>query len=101
MPGLFHLHGSVHFRFPLGRTPDPDVEIGDLAWYESREEALRYAHSGGSGKARLDGTQLERSAIVTGLDKLGRLQQSPYLSYYGGLTREVNEADLIIVLGTA
>lgn len=100
VPGLFHLHGSVHFGFPLGGTPDPDVDIGDLAWYESREEAIKHVHGGGSGKARLDGTQLERSAIITGLDKLGRLQQSPYLSYYGGLTREVNEADLIIVLGS-
>lgn len=99
-PGLFHLHGSVHFGFPLNIKPDPDVGIGDLGWYESKEEAMRHAHGGGSGKQRLDGTQLESSAIITGLDKLGRLQQSPYLSYYGGLTREVIEADLIIVLGS-
>ncbi|TWC51167.1 hypothetical protein FBY04_1171 [Pseudomonas sp. SJZ080] len=33
-PGLFHLHGSVHFGFPLSiRKPDPNVGIGDLGWY--------------------------------------------------------------------
>ncbi|NWB52245.1 SIR2 family protein [Pseudomonas sp. F8002] len=99
-PGLFHLHGSVHFGFPLSIKRDPDVGIGDLGWYESKEEAIRHARGGGSGSSRLDGTQLERSAIITGLDKLGRLQQAPYLSYYGGLTREAIEADLIIVLGS-
>lgn len=99
-PGLFHLHGSVHFGFPLSIKRDPDVGIGDLGWYESKEDAIKHAHAGGSGVPRLDGTQLERSAIITGLDKLGRLQQAPYLSYYGGLTRETVEADLIIVLGS-
>lgn len=99
--GLFHLHGSVHFGFPLGQPKrDPDVGIGDLAWYDNKEEAIKHAHGGGSGRSRLDGTQIETSAIITGLDKLGRLQQSPFLSYYGGLTREVNEADLIVVLGS-
>lgn len=48
----------------------------------------------------MDGTQLERGAILTGLDKLGRLQQSPYAFYYSGLSRDAMEADVILVAGS-
>ncbi|HFH2507464.1 TPA: hypothetical protein ACGJQF_005047, partial [Pseudomonas aeruginosa] len=34
------------------------------------------------------------------MDKLGRLQQSPYAFYYSALNREAMEADLILVLGS-
>ncbi|MFG0859219.1 hypothetical protein [Pseudomonas sp. CJQ_13] len=98
--GLFHLHGSVHLGFPLWLSGDPSIDIGELGWFESRDEAIKHSSFSGSGSPRLDGTELERSAIVTGLDKLGRLQQSPYLYYYSGLARDVVEADLIIVLGS-
>lgn len=95
-PSLFHVHGSVHMGFPLPL----DHHIGDLAWYDDRAEALQHAKHRGSGRPRMDGTQLEPCAIVTGLDKLGRLQQSPFASYYAGCSRDAMEADLIIMLGS-
>lgn len=94
-PGLFHLHGSVHMGFP-----HEGHEIGDIVWYRSREDAARNAKFSGSGLSRMDGTQLDRSVILTGLDKLGRIQQSPYVAYYAGLSRDVQEADVIFVLGS-
>lgn len=95
-PGLFHLHGSVHMGFPR----PGEHQIGDIVWYDDKATALRYASFSGSGVNRMDGTSLERGAIVTGLDKLGRLQQSPYAFYYSGFSREAMEADLILVLGS-
>lgn len=95
-PGLFHVHGSIHMGFPRGEPHD----IGDIAWYSHKEEAAKHATFSGSGVPRMDGTRLARSAIITGLDKLGRLQQSPYATYYAGLSRDVLEADVIFVLGS-
>jgi hypothetical protein len=95
-PGLFHVHGSIHMGFPRGAPHD----IGDIAWYPSKAEAAKHATFNGSGVPRMDGTTLARSAIITGLDKLGRLQQSPYVPFYAGLNRDVLEADVIFVLGS-
>jgi len=36
-PALFHVHGSIHMGFP---RPDDKHEIGDIAWYAAREDAL-------------------------------------------------------------
>jgi len=96
-PGLFHVHGSVHMGFP---HPSTEHDIGDIAWYPDRETARMFGGFSGSGISRMDGTRLERGAIITGLDKLGRLQQSPYAFYYAGFSRDAMEADLIIVLGS-
>ncbi len=96
-PGLFHLHGSIHMGFPL---PGRDADIGDIAWYASRNEAKKHATFSGSGLSRMDGTGIVRSAIITGLDKLGRLQQSPYAFYYAALSRDAMEADVIFILGS-
>lgn len=96
-PALLHVHGSVHMGFPLSGGSH---EIGDIAWYASRDQALKHAFNGGSGDARMDGTQIERSAIITGLDKLGRLQRTPYTFYYSALGRDAMEADVIFVLGS-
>lgn len=96
-PGLFHLHGSIHMGFPL---PGGGTDIGDIAWYASRDEAKKHAAFSGSGLSRMDGTGIVRSAIITGLDKLGRLQQSPYAFYYAALSRDAMEADIIFILGS-
>lgn len=95
-PALFHLHGSVHMGFPM----PGEHNIGDICWFDDRADALRHAGFTGSGLTRMDGTSLERGAIITGLDKLGRLQQSPYAFYYSALNKEAMEADVIIVLGS-
>ncbi|MFA4227899.1 SIR2 family protein [Xanthomonas perforans] len=94
-PGIFHLHGSVHLGFPhLGR------DIGELAWFESTKEAIRHSSFSGSGINRMDGTTIDRSAVLTGLDKLGRIQEKPFSFYYAGLGAELTEADLILVIGS-
>lgn len=96
-PALFHVHGSIHMGFPL---PQDGCEIGELAWYPSRAEALKCSGFNGSSLGRMDGTGIERSAIITGLDKLGRLQQMPYALYYAGLSRDAMEADVVFILGS-
>lgn len=96
-PALFHVHGSIHMGFPYSGGQH---EIGDIAWYPAREDALKHAMSTSSGDARMDGTQITRSAIITGLDKLGRLQRTPYTFYYSALSRDAMEADVIFVLGS-
>lgn len=93
-PSLFHLHGSIHMGFP------DEHRIGDIAWFDDRATARKHSGFTGSGVERMDGTSIQRSAIITGLDKLGRLQQSPYSFYYAGLNRDALEADLILVLGS-
>lgn len=95
-PGLFHLHGSIHMGFSI---PD-EHQIGDIVWFDDKAVARRHARFSGSGLERMDGTQIERGAIITGLDKLGRLQQAPYAFYYSAFSREAMEADLILVLGS-
>jgi hypothetical protein len=97
-PGCFHLHGSVHMGFPNSMCHE--IEIGDIAWFPSRADALQRADYTGSGINRMDGTDLMRGAIITGLDKLGRIQQLPFASYYAGFAREAMEADVILVIGS-
>lgn len=62
----FYLHGSVHLGFP---HPMPaESEIGDLYWFHSRSEARKHARFDGSDVSRMDGTQIMRTSVVTGLD---------------------------------
>lgn len=93
---VFHLHGGVHLGFHDG---DPSSRIGDLFWYDDREEAKRNSSYMGSGQRRLDGSQVHRSAIVTGLDKLSRLQSAPMSYYYASLARDALAADVIYIVG--
>lgn len=93
---VFHLHGGVHLGFHNG---DPGSRIGDLFWYDDRAEAKRHASYMGSGLRRLDGSQVQRSAIVTGLDKLSRLQSAPMSYYYASFARDALAADVIYVVG--
>lgn len=81
-------------------SPSVDIEIGDLAWFDSRDEALKFSGFSGSGISRMDGTDINRSAIITGLDKLGRIQQAPFSHYYAALARDAFESDVIFVLGS-
>ena len=48
----------------------------------------------------MDGTSFMRTAVVTGLDKLSRLQQRPFVHYYAALARDVMSADIIYVIGS-
>ncbi|WP_284083697.1 SIR2 family protein [Acinetobacter nosocomialis] len=97
-PSLFYLHGSVHMGFPPPFTPE--IEIGDITWFEDTSEALRHAFITASGVPRMDGSTIERTSIITGLEKLGRLQQTPYAYYYSEFSRDAMAADVIFVIGS-
>ncbi len=95
---VFYLHGSVHFGFP---HPMPEAsDIGDLYWFHSRAEARAHARFDGSDVSRMDGTQVMRTSVVTGLDKLSRLQQRPMSHFYASLASDLMRADVIYVIGS-
>lgn len=95
---LHHLHGSIHFGFP--HPPVAEVDIGELCWFGDRDEAHRHASYGGSGAPRMDGSQVQPSAVITGLDKLSRLQARPFTSFYAALARDAVTANVIYVIGS-
>lgn len=95
-PSLLHLHGSVH----MGFAP-PHGDIGELLWFDDRSEALkRSSFSGSPLRPRMDGTSILRSPIVTGLEKLSRLQQRPLSHFYSAMARDAMRADVIYVIGS-
>jgi NAD-dependent SIR2 family protein deacetylase len=95
---VFHLHGSVHLGFP---HPIPkEGDIGELYWFDNRAEALEHSSFHGSDDRRMDGSSVLCSAIITGLDKLSRLQQRPMSHYYSAMARDMMTADIIYVIGS-
>jgi NAD-dependent SIR2 family protein deacetylase len=95
-PSLFYLHGSVHMSYSHRPGMGP---FADLVWFDDRDQARKSAHFSGSGLRRMDGSEVLRAPIVTGLDKLSRLQQRPLPYFYAALARDVMEADVIYVIG--
>ena len=92
--GIFHLHGSVHFGFPS--LPDPRPEDFDvLHWFDHPSDPQRHITYHGSMETRMDGTQFIPTAILTGFDKLSRMQQPPLAHYYAGLAHDAMAADII------
>jgi len=98
--GVFHLHGSVHLGFP--RPPPGDSDLGTLYWFDDRATALDLAHSpyGGSGEPKMDGSEVLRTAVITGLDKLSAMQQQPFSHYYASMARDAMAADIVYVIGS-
>ena len=93
---VFYLHGSVHLVFPPLRPGDEYVE---LSWIDDRAEAL--SHRGWpSDLPRMDGSAFIRTPIITGLEKLSRLQRVPFSYYYTAMARDVMRADVIYVIGS-
>ena len=95
--GIFHLHGSVHMGY--GR-PSGGHEIGELFWFDDRAEALKHASFSGSSPQRMDGTAVLRTPIITGLEKLSRVQQRPFSHFYSMMARDAMRADVIFVIGS-
>lgn len=94
--GLCHLHGSVHLGFSHAiRSP----RWAELYWFADRADAKTNASYMGSGFRRMDNTTVDPSSIVTGLDKLSRLQQAPFSYYYSALAQDALKADIILVIG--
>ena len=95
---VFHLHGSVHLGFGFTQTRDSDLDT--LHWFDDRAKALPYTSYGGSGKRQMDGSQIIQTAVITGFDKLSRLQQPPLSHYYASMARDALTADIIYVIGS-
>ena len=96
--GLFHLHGSVHLAAGL---PVPgDIDLGAFHWFDNRADALRSSTNNSSDEPRMDGGQIIRAPVITGLDKLSRLQQLPFSHYYASMARDAMTADIIYVIGS-
>ena len=94
---VFHLHGSVHFGFPKPKESTDD--LSPLCWYDDRAEALRHSRYNGSPEHQMDGSQFMPSALITGFDKLARMQQTPQTHYYASLARDAMIADIVYVIG--
>lgn len=92
---VFHMHGSVHMGFPHGMG-----DLGELFWYDDVNTALTNSSYGGTGNNRMDGTGVQLSATITGLDKLSRLQTRPLSHFYSAFARDIMIADYIIVIGS-
>ena len=96
---VFHLHGSVHLGF--GLPPAPNADLGALYWFDDRATALRHSSFNGSGEQKMDGSQVMRTAVITGLDKLSHLQRQPFSHYYASMARDAMMADIIYVIGSS
>jgi len=94
--GIFHLHGSVH----MGYRHPPEGAIGELFWFDNRAEALTHSAFAGSSPRRMDGTSVLRTAIITGLEKLSRVQQRPFAHFYSMMARDAMRADVVFVIGS-
>jgi hypothetical protein len=96
--GLFHLHGSV--RLGYAHPSAGGFEIGELLWFEDRSEALKHASFSGSSPQRMDGTSVLRTPVITGLEKLSRVQQRPFSHFYSMMAWDAMHADIIFVIGS-
>ena len=94
---VFHLHGSVHFGFPPPSHPRDDLNA--LSWFHDRAEARLHSSYTGSPERKMDGSMYLPSALITGFDKLSRMQQTPQAHYYASLARDAMTADLILLVG--
>ena len=96
---VFHLHGSVHFGFP-----SPPHSMGNdfttLHWFDDPADPRRHVTYHGSQTNRMDGTEFIPAAVVTGFDKLSRMQQTPLAHYYASLARDAMTTDVIYVIGS-
>lgn len=96
---ICHLHGSVHLAFCNDLEPSADADLGDLHWFDDRADALSRPLYYGSGDRLMDGSQIVRTPLITGLDKLSRLQQRPLMHYYASMAADAMKADIIYVIG--
>ena len=48
----------------------------------------------------MDGSEVVRTALITGLDKLAPLRQLPFSHYYANMARDAVTADVIYVIGS-
>ena len=97
--GLFHLHGSIHLGFPSPPHPRPE-DFNALHWFDKVADPQRRTTFHGSQETRMDGTQFIPTSVITGFDKLSRMQQMPLAHYYAALAYDAMAADIIYVVGS-
>jgi hypothetical protein len=92
----------VFARVPwaVGIWPGGGIETGELRWFDDRADALKYSSFTGSTVRQMDGSSFMRTAVITGLDKLSRLQERPLSHFYSALARDAMVADVIFVIGS-
>lgn len=73
--------------------------MGEIGWYENRDEALKRCERNSSGDKQMDGGEVKLSPIITGLDKLARIQSAPFNYYYSSLAHDLMESEYVIVAG--
>lgn len=95
---LCYLHGSVHLGYADWPPTGPDMST--LHWFDDLDEALHRSTWNGSRVQRMDGNEVVPAPIVTGLDKLSRLQSAPFSHYYANMARDALAADIIYVIGS-
>ena len=74
--------------------------MNTLHWFDDLDEALRHSAWNGSGDQRMDGNEVVPAPIITGLDKLSRLQSAPFSHYYASMARDTLAADVVYVIGS-
>lgn len=92
---LFHLHGSIHVSY----TNPGAGEFAELFWFDEVSEAIKSADYSGSGRDQGDGTFIERSPLVTGLEKSASVLSMPHSFYYSEMLRDVMTCDTLFVIG--
>jgi SIR2-like protein len=92
---LFYLHGSIHISF----AHPPRGDIGELFWFEEVDDAAKSSDFHGSSPGQADGTFIERSPLVTGLEKSASVLTAPFSYYFSELLRDLMTSDIILVIG--
>jgi hypothetical protein len=94
-PALFYLHGSIHISFA-----DPHAgDVGELFWFQDVAEAAKGSDYTGTGEGQADGTFVERSPLVTGLEKSASVLAAPFSFYFSELLRDLMTSDIILIVG--
>lgn len=95
---VFQLHGSVRMGFP-DLSANKNFEIGELGWFDNFNTAIQYCDCNSSGDRQMDGGDIKPSAVITGLDKLSRIQSAPFNYYYSSLAPDLLESEFVIIAG--
>ncbi|MEI9803535.1 MAG: hypothetical protein WDN48_02430 [Pseudolabrys sp.] len=84
----------------MGFGNPPTADIGELVWFNNHAEAIAHSNFSGGSTPRMDGTSILRTAVITGLEKLSRVQQRPLNHFYSMMARDAMRADIIFVIGS-
>ena len=81
-------------------TTSPAEAAHERIIFDDRSTALAHSTFCGSGDRQMDGSEVVRTALITGLDKPAPLRQPPFSHYCANMARDVVTADVIYVIGS-